>query len=213
MKVGVSSIDIWLVAHWGKAAKQTFSGKFNIKLFVMMLVLQICTLRARWCHSSSSSIYSIKYILKCTVECYFRVSRRIKAWSYLKVNLPKIHYITSNRNNSSKIIPCTRIDLIRKCFKQLLRGQMAWIFGVVIIALVSKVRLCIYLLPCMRLNAVARIRFPGYLALRKIDAFSKVPLLTACSFITTPCIQAHVSLATLNIFISFQIKLQQMKLY
>ena len=135
----------------------------------------------------------------------------------LKVNLPKIHYITWNRNNSSKIIPCTRIDLIRKCFRQLLRGQMAWIFGVVIIALVSKVRLCIYfaqcLLPCTHLNAVAQIRFPGYPALRKIDAFSKVPLITACSFITTPCIQAHVSLATLNIFISFQIKLQQMKLY
>ena len=61
--------------------------------------------------------------------------------------------------------------------------------------------------------AVARIRFPGYLALRKIDAFSKVPLIKACSFITTPSIQAHVSLATINIFISFQIKLQQMKLY
>ena len=73
-------------------------------------------------------------------------------------------YITWNRNNSSKTIPsCTRIDLIRKCFRQLLRGQMAWIFGVVIIALVSKVRLCIYfaqrLLPCTRLNAIARIRF------------------------------------------------------
>ena len=42
---------------------------------------------------------------------------------------------------------------------------MAWIFGVVIIALVSKVRLGIYfaqrLLPCMRLNAVAQIRLPS----------------------------------------------------